>query len=131
MYMRKRCEATEQEHVIEWCMYRKNAYPELELIFHVPNGGSRNKLEASNLKRQGVKAGVPDLVLPVSRGMYHGMFLEMKFGTNKVQQSQKKWLEELKKQGYYTVVCYGAENAVKVIEEYLNLKSGTYMSEEG
>ena len=47
-------------------------------MFHIPNGGSRNKLEASNLKKQGVKAGVPDLFLPVGRGSYHGLFIELK-----------------------------------------------------
>ena len=49
---------------------RSNAYPDLELLYHVPNGGSRNKAEASKLKRMGVRAGVPDLVLPVPRAGY-------------------------------------------------------------
>ena len=122
MYLRKRCEATEQENVIQWCMYHERQYPELKLIFHVPNGGSRNKLEASNLKCQGVKAGVPDLVLPVPRGQYHGLFIEMKYGKNKVQDSQKVWLSELEEQGYCTAVCYGAEAAVELIERYMNLQ---------
>ena len=39
-----------------------------KLIYHVPNGGHRHKLVASKLKEQGVKAGVPDLVLPMARG---------------------------------------------------------------
>lgn len=28
-------------------------HPELELLYHVPNGGSRNRLEAANLQKQG------------------------------------------------------------------------------
>ena len=68
---RKRSEATEQETVIQWCRWHEGKYPELKLIYHVPNGGSRNTLEAANLKRQGVKAGVPDLCLPVPKnGLY-------------------------------------------------------------
>ena len=71
-------EATEQEKLISWTQYQYNEYPELKLIFHIPNGGSRNTLEAANLKRQGVKAGVPDLCLPVARQNYHGLYIEMK-----------------------------------------------------
>ena len=47
---RKRSEATEQERVINWCRYNTNEHPELKLIYHIPNGGSRNQLEAANLK---------------------------------------------------------------------------------
>lgn len=53
MQNRKRSEATEQEIVINWCEYNSPRHPELKLIYHVPNGGSRNQLEAANLKRRG------------------------------------------------------------------------------
>lgn len=57
-YYRKRSEATEQERVINWARFYAKDFPELDLLHHIPNGGSRNQLEAANLKRQGVKAGV-------------------------------------------------------------------------
>jgi hypothetical protein len=47
---RKRSEATEQETLIQWCEWQQGKYHELELLYHIPNGGSRNKLEAANLK---------------------------------------------------------------------------------
>ena len=56
-YYRKRSEATEQERVINWAAFYAKDFPELALLHHIPNGGSRNKLEAANLKRQGVKSG--------------------------------------------------------------------------
>jgi hypothetical protein len=56
-YYRKRSEATEQERVINWARFYAKDFPELDLLHHIPNGGSRNQLEAANLKRQGVKAG--------------------------------------------------------------------------
>ena len=95
---RKRSEATEQERVINWCGYNASEHPELKLIYHIPNGGSRNQLEAANLKRQGVKAGVPDLTLPVALKGYHGLYIEMKFGKNETTEKQKWWLEQLEKQ---------------------------------
>lgn len=118
---RKRSEATEQESLIGWCNLFENRYPELGLIYHVPNGGSRNPLEAANLKRQGVKAGVPDLCLPVPKKGYHGLYIEMKYGDNKTTKKQKEWLEALQEQGYKTVVCYGAEEAQEVLKEYLGI----------
>lgn len=56
-YYRKRSEATEQERVMNWATFYAKDFPELALLHHIPNGGSRNQLEAANLKRQGVKAG--------------------------------------------------------------------------
>lgn len=118
----KRSEATEQETVISWCEYNALRYPELDLIYHIPNGGSRNRMEAANLKRQGVKAGVPDLNLPVPMNGFHGLFIEMKFGKNKTTKKQAEWLEQLQKQGYKTAVCYGAYEAIDTIKQYLGIE---------
>lgn len=85
----------------------------------MPNGGSRNKIEAANLKKQGVKKGVPDLCLPVPRGVYHGLYIEMKAKKNKPTQEQESWLKALDEQGYKTAVCWGWEAASRVITEYL------------
>ena len=89
------------------------------MIYHVPNGGSRNRIEAANLKRQGVKEGVPDLCLPVPKNGYHGLYIEMKFGKNKTTKDQEEWLKRLSQYGYKTAVCYGAEEAREVIKEYI------------
>lgn len=122
MQNRKRSEATEQERVIAWCAFNAARHPELDLIYHVPNGGSRNQIEAANLKRQGVKAGVPDLELPVALNGYHGLFIEMKYGKNKTTEKQDWWLERLTKQGYKTAVCYGADEAIEILKEYIGMK---------
>lgn len=119
MQNRKRSEATEQERLISWAQWQHNRFPELKLLFHIPNGGSRNTLEAANLKRQGVKAGVPDLFLPVARGTYHGLFIEMKWGKNTVTDKQDEWLHDLTVQGYKAAVCYGADEAMDIITNYL------------
>ncbi len=116
---RNRSEAIEQEALIAWCGWQQAKHPELKLLYHVPNGGSRNPLEAANLKRQGVKAGVPDLCLPVSMNGFHGLYIEMKYGKNKTTEAQKEWLKELSAQGYFTAVCYSAEEAEQVISRYL------------
>ena len=93
-YYRKRSEATEQERVINWATFYAKDFPELALLYHIPNGGSRNQLEAANLKRQGVKAGVPDLCLPVPRNGKHGLYVEMKWQKNKTTDKQDWWPAE-------------------------------------
>ena len=113
-------EALEQTHLISWTRFIRGKHPEVDLLYHIPNGGSRNKLEAYHLKEQGVKAGVPDLCLPVARGGYHGLYIEMKVKGNKPTENQKEWISRLNEQGYRAVVCYGYEEAAKEIQQYLN-----------
>ena len=109
-------ESLEQCHVVTYCDWRKIP------VYHVPNGGKRNRLEAANLKRQGVKPGVPDLCIPEARGGYHGLYIEMKVDKNKTTQNQDEWLELLSKNGYKTAVCYGSAEAIAVIDKYFNFE---------
>ena len=112
-------EAQEQMTLFSWAAMQSGKYPELNLLYHVPNGGSRHKAEAGRLRAEGVKAGVPDLCLPVARGQYHGLYIELKAGKNTTTKKQKEWLEYLRQQGYYTAVCYGWQPAAQLIEQYL------------
>lgn len=112
-------ESGHQEALFEWAAYQMDYMPELEYMHHIPNGGKRDKRTAVALKRQGVKAGVPDICLPVARNGYHGLYIELKAGKNKATKSQGKWQKFLNSQGYYAVICYGWHEAAKVIEEYL------------
>ena len=118
-------EAQEQAWLFGWCRYASVKYPELDLLHHIANGGSRNKIEAAHLKAQGVKAGVPDLFLPVARRGYHGLYIELKrrkHGT--LSLDQKQWIEALRKQGYRVEVCKGFPAAADVLEEYLGGQDG-------
>lgn len=112
-------ESIEQICLFRWATYSSGAMPELKLLYHVPNGGKRDIATAKKLKAEGVKAGVPDICLPVARGKYHGLYIELKVGKNKTTENQDMWLEALNKNGYYTNVCYGWEEASKVITDYL------------
>ena len=116
-----RSEDTEQINVVSWANWNVNRYPELRWLFHVPNGGSRNKQEAVKFKQMGVKAGVSDLCLPYPKGIYCGLFIEMKYGNKRQQDTQKEFLADMAAAGHFVATCYSAEEAIKVIEEYLNL----------
>lgn len=62
-------EDNEQMILIRWAQFESDRHPELSLLFHVPNGGKRSKVEAARFKAMGVQAGVPDLFLPVPRAL--------------------------------------------------------------
>lgn len=106
-------EAIEQEKIVQFCEWKHIP------MFAVPNGGRRDPREAKNLKRQGVKAGVPDMMFPVAKHGYHGLFIELKVGNNKPTAAQKRWLELLKMNGYCAEVCYGSDDAIELIRSYM------------
>lgn len=113
-------EEQEQAAVMEWAMLMEKQAPELALLFHVPNGGVRHPGTAARLKKLGVKPGVPDLFLPVARGMAHGLYIEMKRQKGgRVSEDQKAWMEALTEQGYVCIVARGAEEACDAIWNYL------------
>lgn len=108
-------EDDEQAVVVAWLQKK------YILHFAVPNGGSRNRLEAFKLKRTGTVAGVPDLVIPLARKGYHGLFLELKRQRGGVlTDAQKYWLEQLNREGYLAKVAKGAKEAIKIIESYMH-----------
>lgn len=115
-------ESGAQEMLFTWAMWQQEGRPELKLLYHVPNGGKRDARTGRALKRQGVKAGVPDLCLPVARGGYHGLYIELKVGKNKTTRKQEEWINALRQQGYHVSVCYGWEEAKETIENYLDGK---------
>lgn len=117
--MKKRTEATEQAAVFDWAEVQAGKCPALRLLHHVPNGGSRNPIEAVHLKQQGVRSGVPDIHLPVPRSGYASLWIEMKYGKNRVTANQRKWIDALRNAGNAVAVCYSADEAIKIIETYL------------
>lgn len=121
----KHAESNEQQALFQWSKLSQGKYPELALLHSIPNGGKRNQLEAIRLKKEGALAGVSDIFLPVARGSYHGLYLELKVKGGKLSDHQKWWIEETRKQGYYSTVCYGWIEASEVIEKYLkNIEDG-------
>jgi len=114
-------EHTEQRALVEWAGLSAGRRPELSLLFAIPNGGARSKATAGRLRAEGVRAGVPDLCLPVSRRGYHGLFIEMKMPKRKPTSAQRGWHEALTEQGYRVDVCEGFEAARDRIEWYLGL----------
>lgn len=115
---------TEHAHqvaVFVWAALQFHRWPELRMMFAIPNGGERNKIVAANLKAEGVRRHVPDICLPVARGPWHGLFIEMKKLTDyRVHEGQKEYIKQLQEQGYGACVCVGWQAAADVLEKYLS-----------
>lgn len=116
----------EQAALVCWAKSLKNQHPELDLLFAIPNGGDRDRITAGKLKAEGVKAGVFDLMLPVPRKGYHGLWIEMKrVNGGVVSKEQKSWGRNMVAQGYQAFICYGWLEAKSAICSYLNI-TGEY-----
>ena len=123
--MEELTESQEQERLFEWAGLMSKRYPVLQLLYHIPNEGKRSPASGGRLKRMGLKRGVPDICLPVSRGGYHGLYIELKCEhSGKATEEQLQWLKALDEQGYAAALCHGWWNASRVIEKYIKMKTG-------
>ncbi|MDU9399040.1 VRR-NUC domain-containing protein [Pseudomonas sp. zfem003] len=115
-------EGKEQAALFKWLAL---AHPVAgRLAFHVPNGGHRVKAVAAKMKGQGVKAGVSDIVLPMARGGYFGLYIEFKATPphdSPVSATQQAFLAAVELQGYLAIVCRGVNAAMEVINGYMAL----------
>lgn len=103
---------------VEWFRYW---YPK-GTIFAIPNGGARNVVTAAKLKAEGVLAGVPDLCVPMARGGFHGLYIELKNGKKGVvSERQRTIMDKLSDEGYKCVVCRSFDDFKREIDEYMTL----------
>lgn len=118
-------EHAEQVALFRWAALASAAHPDLRLLFAVPNGGARSKATAGRLKAEGVRAGVPDICLPVPRHGYGALYVELKRpwapgrAKGALRPVQRDWLAALQEAGNAVAVAYGWIEARDVIEGYL------------
>lgn len=112
-------ESEMQKLVFEWAKWNERIYPELKLMYHIANEGVRSYQQTAWLKAMGMKNGVPDICLPVRRGQYGGLFIELKTDKGRLRKEQEEWLEELKQYGNLAVVCRSVDEVIAVIKAYL------------
>lgn len=111
--------------------YADGRDPLWALLYSIPNGGARSGATAARMKATGAKKGFPDIALPVARGGFHGLFVELKRPTvlpqavirskraGVVSVDQTKWHADLHKEGYCVAICYGYIHATLLINAYL------------
>lgn len=87
-------------------------------LFHVPNGGSRNKIEAVRLRAQGVVKGITDLIGLGEKGFFA---VELKVKGGVVSEDQLKVHQLWRSLGYRVYVCWDYQEAVQVIKKEFNI----------
>lgn len=122
-------EEVEQQEFVKWlddnCI----------IFYHIRNEGTFSKrlingkmlcLEGIKFKRLGVKSGVPDICVPIARGGFHGLYIELKRldGGSGLSETQKVWINALSREGYKAVQANGHEAAIEVVKNYLLLSKG-------
>lgn len=113
-------EHEEQAALIRRVRDHEDQIPQLELLYSNANGGYRTRGTAMKMKAEGTKPGIPDLFLPVARGPYHGLYIEMKATKGgSLTKAQKAVIPLLEEQGYRVEVCKGMEKAWGVLMDYL------------
>ncbi len=117
----------EQEAFFQWREYNLHTYPGIEDMFAIPNGAHlqgdsrRRAMQWARLVRQGAKKGVHDIFLPVPKGQYHGLWMEMKAAKphrSTISKEQKDWGKRMKDRGYMVRFVYGCEEAIAAVHAY-------------
>jgi hypothetical protein len=98
-------------------------YPALWLLTALnPNKGGRKKAAAGIAKAMGLLADLPDLHLPVTRGPFLTLYIEVKRPGEHPSQAQKEMHALLRNEGHCVVTCVTAQEIVDVCVGYLTLK---------
>jgi hypothetical protein len=107
-----------QQSCVKWFRYQYSQYS--QLLIAVPNGGARSKTEAAIMKGEGVTAGAADLLFLLPKGEYGALGIEMKIGTGKQTDLQKKWASAFAAAGNKYLICRSLEDFMSIINQYLN-----------
>lgn len=87
-------------------------------VFAIANQRQCSAKEGAILKRMGVTAGVSDLFLPRHNHKWKGVFIELKTLEGRLSKVQEEFLALMNKEGYCAKVCYGADEAIDLIQRF-------------
>jgi len=96
------------------------------LWFHPPNESLRSPRQGRRLQLAGMKRGVPDVLIFASyyvgpqhdADIYDGLAIELKRESGgTVTAEQTAWISRLEDCGWRAMICRGAAEAIKLIEQ--------------
>ena len=122
--MQTHCACNPTEHQEQAAFFAQAAYlltqEQYELLYAIPNGTNKSLTARMKFQAEGLKAGIPDVSFDYPASGYHGLRIEFKRRKkSKTSDEQKRKIELLNKHGYKAVVCYGCDEAIEVLTEYL------------
>lgn len=114
-------ERDHQNSFFEWVRLNEQRFPILKRFFAIPNGGQRTRATAIGMHKEGVRKGVLDTHLPVSRNGKSGLWIEFKAGDNTLTLEQTEWKAFLEGEGHEVHVVRDWTDAARITATYLNL----------
>lgn len=108
--------------LFNWASLFSRKYPALRLLRGSMNGVHLTAAQAGKAKAAGLLKGEHDITLPVARGGYHGLSIELKAGKNKPTPEQIEYGERLKEEGWYVTYSWDWQDAADIIQKYLDGK---------
>ncbi len=104
-------------NIVNWFHHN---FPELADDFHhFANERKCTQQEGRTLKRMGVKRGVWDFFLAYPLDEYHGLWVELKVGKNKMTKEQIEFGLRKVLRGYAAIPCVGFDAVKHTILAYL------------
>jgi len=119
LQFREPSEHESQAAVVAWAKENESKWPELKLLYAIPNGYNKSMASAIKAKKEGLRAGIPDLCLPVARGPFIGLYIEMKKKKGVISPAQQGLIELLKQNKHQVYVARSAIDAIAVIKTYM------------
>ena len=103
------CRRDNEEHriqvaCVDWAKWNEHRFEGLDLLYAIPNGGKRPIKTAIQMKKEGVRPGIPDLHLPVPRLTYNSLYIETKAKKGRLSKAQKKIFPKLVANGHRVIV---------------------------
>lgn len=117
-------EAQEAKKFWDWSQWHPIAK---HYLSHIENESKTSWANGKQKKAEGKRKGISDyfLAYPIKNkdGVYKGgLWIELKRASrslSRLTQEQAEWMERMERIGYATKVSYGADEAIKAVEEYL------------
>jgi hypothetical protein len=91
------------------------------LVIHIPNEGRRSERYGRLLRDMGMRAGVSDLFICMAKHGFHGAWIELKSARGRISTEQALFQLDMANQGYFTMVCYSIDEAIKTISWYTGI----------
>jgi hypothetical protein len=115
----RRVEFEHQASLFQWAKWAQARFPALELLHASAAGERRDKATAIKLLLMGVRKGFPDVQLPVARGGYIGLWVEMKSDNGRLSEDQQRIKARLEDEGHRYCVCRSWLDAKDAVVAYL------------
>jgi hypothetical protein len=91
-----------------------------ELVHGIMNGLElKDARSGAAAKASGLRPGIPDIFVPIRRGSWSGLYIELKTPKGTLRKSQEKMIPLLQAQGFMVKICIGWRQASVALLSYL------------